>query len=524
MLSAIILCRQNSRRLPKKHFLKIGEYSIIESLLNIIKINKNINEIYLATGPFKKNFIFQKIKKKFPTLKFYYHKNDNDVTGRINSVSKKIKNNYFVLISGDCPLIDNNFINKSYKFFKKNEKYDAIKFKNTYIEGVDIYKKKIWPKINFLSKTVSFKEHPGYVLNYSKNLFDIKHIDVKKNSAFDEFKTSNKIRMSVDTQSDLDFFRIAYLSLKKRKKKFTYENVHKLKKIYQSINSHVFQQKPFLKKKYVYIITSKSNQIGLGHFKRCQTIKREIDESTEFNTKLIILKNENKILKLKKLKKDVVLLDVPGLMAKKILKIVKFKKVISIDNIINYKNAINIIPGLINKIKGTFSGKKYLIINRKINYLNYKNDKIQNFNIIVPGGVSRVPKQIIDFCVKSTNENFLFIINKKNNLKNIKILRKNNIPYLENPKNFLELLKLSKKQIIRHGVLTYEILAMSKKPMIWTFKENSKRMIAIKYLKNKRLINEFNEKIFYSKDHNLINKLAFDTGCQSVIHQIKRII
>ena len=152
MLSAIILCRQNSRRLPKKHFLKIGEYSIIESLLNIIKINKNINEIYLATGPFKKNFIFQKIKKKFPTLKFYYHKNDNDVTGRINSVSKKIKNNYFVLISGDCPLIDNNFINKSYKFFKKNEKYDAIKFKNTYIEGVDIYKKKSGQRLTFFLK------------------------------------------------------------------------------------------------------------------------------------------------------------------------------------------------------------------------------------------------------------------------------------------------------------------------------------------------------------------------------------
>ena len=149
---------------------------------------------------------------------------------------------------------------------------------------------------------------------------------------------------------------------------------------------------------------------------------------------------------------------------------------------------------------------------------------IQNFNIIVPGGVSRVPNQIIDFCVKSTNENFLFIIKKKNNLKNIKILRKNNIPYLENPKNFLELLKLSKKQIIRHGVLTYEILAMLKKPMIWTYKENSKRMIAIKFLKNKGLINKFNEKIFYSKDHNLDNKLAFDTGCQSLIHQIKRII
>ena len=49
MLTAIILCRENSRRL-KKHFYNIGKLTLIENLLKCISQNKSINEIFIATG------------------------------------------------------------------------------------------------------------------------------------------------------------------------------------------------------------------------------------------------------------------------------------------------------------------------------------------------------------------------------------------------------------------------------------------------------------------------------------------
>ena len=50
-----------------------------------------------------------------------------------------------------------------------------------------------------------------------------------------------------------------------------------LENIFKENNSHVFQQPPFSKKIKVIIITSKSNKIGLGHLKRSQSLKREIE-------------------------------------------------------------------------------------------------------------------------------------------------------------------------------------------------------------------------------------------------------
>ena len=76
---------------------------------------------------------------------------------------------------------------------------------------------------------------------------------------------------------------------------------------------------------------------------------------------------------------------------------------------------------------------------------------------------------------------------------------------MQNPRNLFELIKASKRQLIRHGVLTYEILAMKMKPFIWTFDENKKRNDDIRYLKKKGYVNIFNEVNFF-KISNLISK------------------
>ena len=91
-------------------------------MIQCINQNKEINEIYIATGPKKNNLIFEKkLKKKYSNINYYYHLNEHNVTERVTNLSRRIKNKNFVLISGDCPLIDNEFINLSNQFLLKKK-------------------------------------------------------------------------------------------------------------------------------------------------------------------------------------------------------------------------------------------------------------------------------------------------------------------------------------------------------------------------------------------------------------------
>ena len=125
MITAVILARCNSSRLPNKHFYKIGNKEIINIIIDNLKKNKAKSKIYLATGTEKKNSLFKRFinNKK---LEIYFHKNESDVTGRICELTKQIKTKYTLLISGDCCLVDNNFIKRLYLEIKKQD-YDFIK-------------------------------------------------------------------------------------------------------------------------------------------------------------------------------------------------------------------------------------------------------------------------------------------------------------------------------------------------------------------------------------------------------------
>ena len=91
-------------------------------------------------------------------------------------------------------------------------------------------------------------------------------------------------------------------------------------------------------------------------------------------------------------------------------------------------------------------------------------------------------------------------------------------------KNLFELIKASKKQLIRHGVLTYEILAMKMKPFIWTYEESKKRNDDIKYLKRKGYVNIF-EEINFLKNLNLINKTKkINVGAEGFLKKVIEMI
>ena len=99
------------------------------------------------------------------------------------------------------------------------------------------------------------------------------------------YEMNKKYRISVDTESDLEFLNYVFYLLKKKKKEFNLKNFLRIKNL-QILNKHVLQRDPIQKKIKVLIITSKDKQVGLGHFKRSLVIKREINE--RFNSTIDI--------------------------------------------------------------------------------------------------------------------------------------------------------------------------------------------------------------------------------------------
>ncbi len=527
-ISAIVLCRSGSKRLKQKHFKKIGNSNLIEIILDGLLNIRKINEIYIATGPKKKNYIYEKnLKKKYQNkIKFFYHNNENNVNERIYELTKKIKNNFLLIYSGDCPIVEEKFIKLVHKNFLNNKAIDYIKIDNCIIEGIDLYRKNLWKKIYQNSKaSKELMEYPGYIIKTKPFLFKEKKLSGKKIVVY---QSKKKIRLSIDTQSDLDFFKALFI-LNKDKKKIDYKTAYNYKKL-SILNSHVAQKKnvEILSDKII-LIGLYSKKYGHGHISRLKTIEREINETITSDIKKLIFEFKGNLninffinkIKLKNYKNKIFIIDVPNFLIKKLKFLLSNNKVLVIDNVVKHKNAINIIPSLrkpdINKSKYIY-GKNALIIKREVNFANLIYKKTKNYIFIFPGATGTVPKNIINFCIKHPNLNFKIFSRKKNlNIKNIKFFSKKN--------DFLKISKEAKAVITRLGVYVYECLALNKKVFVWDHKENGERLKDIKYLEKNKYVKIFNSDTFCN-DLRLRNfKYAnINAGAKKISEIIKQIL
>ncbi len=537
-LTAIILCRSSSKRLKLKHFKKIGKISLIEIIIKQLLDLNIINEIYIATGPKSKNYIYEKfLKKKYKSkVKFFYYSKENYVNERIFNLSKKIKNKYTMIYSGDCPLVDKKYISKLYNFFLKNNNFDYAYLKDAIVEGIDIFKTSLWRKINENSYSSNeLVEFPAYVIKKKPNLFKKK---ILSKVDFENYILKKKhLRLSIDTQSDLDFFRLFYSKVNDYEK-FNYSEVYKYQYL-KFYNKHVVQKKiaQDIKNKII-IISHKSKKYGYGHFSRSQTVAREINETITSSIKKIILKNQNlssldiflSKFKLKNFKNKIVILDIPKIFLLKIINILaENNKIILIDNIFKHKNVINIIPSL-RKPSNTnvkyFYGTSSLILKRDINLYRFV-PKIEKKNILIfPGSTGLVPRNLLNSCIALKKYKFIVITSNKkiknsySEFKNISFKSLTN-----NPSELLKITNNSLAVIARHGVYTYECIALQKKLFIWTYGETGERLKDIKYLAQKRYAKIFNpnnlEKEMCSKN---FKKIQLFCGCYDLINQINQLL
>ena len=137
----------------------------------------------------KKNSKYLSLKKKKKNLKFFFHRNEKNVSERIFFLSKKIKNNYCLIVSGDCPIIDNNFIQLLYKKLSSKPLYDLVKFsKKVYIGDIII-------SYDFIDKPKSqklkfFKEK--LIKTFIHGFLHLLNFDHKKNKDYKKMLKEEK--------------------------------------------------------------------------------------------------------------------------------------------------------------------------------------------------------------------------------------------------------------------------------------------------------------------------------------------
>ena len=273
----LIVARLTSNRLPQKQLRLIDGQPLIFRIVERLKLVPNIDKVILATGPEAENKELAEYLSQF-NIETYYDEDVNDVTGRIARAANYYEAENVVMVSGDCPLIDPEFITKALNLLNKNNcdyvsvdlnKYECIH------EGIVVRTADMWNELDKHSVTPAHKEHPGSVFKEIKDKFVGCEYELEP-----EFRRHD-FRMSVDTNSDLEFMNVVFGELSKEGSVINLKDVVKLidlKPELKSINQHVLQKKIEDKSFKILIRCDGGKKWGLGHIYRTQAIASELVE------------------------------------------------------------------------------------------------------------------------------------------------------------------------------------------------------------------------------------------------------
>ena len=112
---AIVQARMGSTRLPNKVMKPIGGIPMIELLLSRLSKSKELNQIVIATSVDKRN---QLLVDHILKLGYQCEQgSENDVLDRFVQAAQAHQADIIVRITGDCPLVDPELVDKSIRHF-----------------------------------------------------------------------------------------------------------------------------------------------------------------------------------------------------------------------------------------------------------------------------------------------------------------------------------------------------------------------------------------------------------------------
>ena len=220
IVDVLIPARLKSKRLKNKPLIKIGRLTLIEHVIERVKLSKLVNSVTVCADDKKiSNFLKAKNHKCILTSKKF-----KNGTERIASVLKKFKSDLIIDVQCDCLFLDPKELDKLIKFHLKRMQFEIviphIKFTKTKkINSVKIVsdtKNKILfmsrsdiPSYFRYKKEKYFKRHEDFISFQPVSLKKFIKLKTSKNELFENIELLRAVdnNMSVGTYQSKPLFK-----------------------------------------------------------------------------------------------------------------------------------------------------------------------------------------------------------------------------------------------------------------------------------------------------------------------------
>ena len=208
MIIAIVQARNGSTRLPGKILMDICGKPMLTRVIERVKQSTMIDKIVVATTRLDEDNAVVKLAED-NGVSCYRGEVDDVLTRYYHCASKYIENPFkdtIVRITGDCPLIDPEIIDKAIQYFL-DKGYDLVTTTGNYPDGMDIevFSYNTLERAWTMARRNDDREHvTSYMLKHPE-IFRVGKL--RRNQEYPELK------LSVDTQEDLERVRVIYEKL-----------------------------------------------------------------------------------------------------------------------------------------------------------------------------------------------------------------------------------------------------------------------------------------------------------------------
>lgn len=198
MNAFFILARMDSSRLPGKAFLRLGESTLLGSIIERLQFFKDFTPIVL-TSDRKIDDCIETLARGLDCL--CYRGEINDVAGRIAGAIDAFEVDAFFRINGDSPCLDEDLIKQAIQLFD-SQSCDFISniVHRSYPYGVavELFSSAAFIKAQKKYTTLSEKEHP--TIFFYNHLEDYKYLEFVNDIDLSCFS------LTIDTLEDYVFF------------------------------------------------------------------------------------------------------------------------------------------------------------------------------------------------------------------------------------------------------------------------------------------------------------------------------
>ena len=214
-VAILIAVRMKSKRLPKKALARIGNQTLMEHLIDRMKLCKTVDSIVLCTSTHPDDKILVDLAKKKGIG--WFKGSEDDVLDRFIKAAEREKTDIISRVTGDNPLTDPHYLDKMVeKLIETHSDY-------IYAEGLPAGTKPEVMTVDALKKareTAFDSKQSEYMTLYFKNgFFKIEKVEAEEDVNRPDY------RLTVDTQEDLDLLREISKKLRKDLKDIKLEDI-----------------------------------------------------------------------------------------------------------------------------------------------------------------------------------------------------------------------------------------------------------------------------------------------------------